>query len=119
LSGDQVRAERVVGDVRGRRPLLIDDMISTGGTIEAAANSLIAAGCIPEMTVAATHGLLVGNAPSRLSALPIRRLITTDSVSRSSTPSLPVDVVGIGSLLGEAIDRLHEGRSMADLVDTW
>ncbi len=116
LSGEEVRAERVIGDVRGRRPLVIDDMISTGGTIEAAVNAILAAGAAPEVTVAATHGLLVGTASQRLSALPIRRLITTDSVQRAAELPFPIEVASLGPLLGEAIDRLHTGRSVADLI---
>lgn len=116
LSGQEVRAERIVGDVRGRRPFVIDDMVSTGGTIEASVNALLAAGCIPEVTVATTHGLLVGTAAQRLSALPIRRLITTDSVQRSAELSFAIEVVSLGPLVGEAIDRLHTGRSVGDLI---
>jgi len=51
LSGEEVRVRGIVGEVGGRAPIIVDDMISTGGTIEAAAAALIAAGCLPEITV--------------------------------------------------------------------
>jgi len=116
VSGEEVRAERVVGDVLGRIPLIVDDMISTGATIEAAISALLAAGARPEVTVVATHALLVGTAAQRLAALPIRRLIATDSVAIPEGRRLPLEVVSIGPLLGETIDRLHRGQSLGDLI---
>ncbi len=116
LSGEEVRAERVIGDVRDRAPLVIDDMISTGGTIEAAGQALLAAGARPEITVVTTHALLVGPAVERLSALPLRRLIATDSVVLQVEPTFPIEVAGLGPLLAEAIDRLSQGLSLGNLV---
>ena len=62
VSGAAVRAEQMAGDVAGRPAVIIDDMISTGATIEAAAGVLLAYGARPPFVVAATHGLLVGDA---------------------------------------------------------
>jgi ribose-phosphate pyrophosphokinase len=116
LSGEDVRAERIVGEVRGRAPIIVDDMISTGGTIEAAAKALVAAGCRPEVIVATTHALLVGRAVERLAGLPLLRLIATDTVGRGPEPTLSIDTVSVGLLLADTIDRLHHGRSLADLM---
>lgn len=60
VSDEEVVARNLIGDVRGRTPLIIDDMIITGGTIEAALNPVVAAGAVPKATVVATHGLFVG-----------------------------------------------------------
>ena len=116
ISGDEVRAERVIGAVRDRFPLIVDDMISTGATIEAAIRALVAAGARPEVTVVATHALLVGLAAQRLAALPIRRLIATDSVALPDALRTLVELVSIGPLLGETISRLHRGQSLGDLL---
>lgn len=115
LSGTEVKVRAVVGDVHGRRPLVIDDMISTGGTIEAAVRALLAAGCAPAVSVAATHGLLVGGAVDRLHALPIERLLVTDSVPIGHDLPLPVERVSLAPLLATVIRRLHRGESLADL----
>ena len=115
LSGEEVRVTRVVGDVRDRAPLIVDDMISTGATIEAAVAALLAAGCRPQAVVVATHALLVGSAIERLRALPLRQLVVTDSLPLPDT-DLPLRVVGLAPLLAQAIERLHAERSLADLL---
>jgi ribose-phosphate pyrophosphokinase len=71
LSGADVRVERIVGEVHGRVPIIVDDMISTGGTIAAASQALLAAGCAPPVMVVTTHGLLVGPAVERLRSIPL------------------------------------------------
>lgn len=116
ISGEEVQARSVAGDIRGRAPLIVDDMISTGGTVEAAANAALAAGCVPEITVVATHGLFVGPALERLHALPVHRVIVTDSVAAREGLALPLQVVSLAPLLAEAIRRLHENKSLGDLT---
>lgn len=116
VSGTEVRVRGVAGNVRDRRPLVVDDMISTGGTVEAAIKTVLAEGCIPEFTVVTSHALLVGPSIDRLSALPIRSLIATDSVAIPTGLPLPLQVVSLGSLLAESIARLHESRSLSDLL---
>jgi ribose-phosphate pyrophosphokinase len=112
----EVSVRTLVGDVFARAPVLVDDMISTGGTIEAAAASLLAAVCAPAITVVASHALLVGPAVERLRALPLQRLITTDSVPLAPDLPLPVQVVSLAPLLADAISRLHTDQSLADLL---
>ncbi len=122
LSGEDVTVRAVTGDVHGRTPVLVDDMISTAGTVAAAIGALLAKGCLPEVTVVASHTLLVGPAVERLQSVPVqletapvRRLITTDSVVRETT-ALPLQVESLASLLGEAIRRLHRAESLHDLL---
>ncbi len=116
LSGEAVRVRAVVGEVRGRTPIIVDDMISTGATIEAAAKALLDAGALPDLTVVATHALLVGNAIERLSALRLRRMVASDSVALPVRPALPIQVVSLGPMLAEAISRLNVGESLSDLI---
>lgn len=115
-SGDEVSVHRITGEVRGRAPLLVDDMISTGGTIEAAIVALLAAGCAPDITVVATHGLFVAAATARMSALPVQRYLVTDSVSGTEALPLALQVVSLSPLLAEAIRRLYDNRSLDGLL---
>ena len=116
LSGDEVSVHRITGEVRDRAPLIVDDMISTGGTIEVAIKALREAGCAPDITVVASHGLFVGPARQRLSTVAAQRYIVTDSVPGAVGTTLPVQVVSVSGLLAEAIRRLHDDRSLGELI---
>jgi ribose-phosphate pyrophosphokinase len=112
LTGTAVITQGTVGEVRGNSAIIVDDLISTGSTIEAAVKTLAGAGCREESIVVATHALLVGDAIERLSKLGIRRLLVTDSVaSPSGVSSLPVEVVSLAPLLAEEIRRLESARA--------
>jgi ribose-phosphate pyrophosphokinase len=117
LVGETVRAEELVGEVAGRSAVIVDDMISAGGTIEAAARVLQAFGASGEVVVVATHGLLVASAHKRLGPL-VDRLVVTDSLSPGDHPGLRIEVRSIAALLADAIDRLHGNRDMADLLSS-
>jgi len=116
LSGREVKVQQIVGDVRDRTPFIVDDMISTGGTVAAAVRALTAAGCRPDVTVVATHGVFTDQAADTLRELPIGRIVITDSVARRQDLALPVEVVTIAPLLAEVVARLDRDESLGDLV---
>lgn len=116
VSGREVKVQQIVGDVRDRAPFIVDDMISTGGTVAAAVRALIAAGCRPDLTVVATHGVFTDQAAEVLRALPIGRMVTTDSVAPREDLALPVHIVSVAPLLSDVIGRLDRGESLGDLV---
>lgn len=116
LSGSTVRVEEVVGDVAGRTPVIVDDMITTGATICAAAQAVRDQGAHPSLLVAATHGVLVGPAVQRLRDLPVEHLVVTDSLPLAADFPLPIDIVSIDRLLADAITRLHDDKPLDDLV---
>jgi len=116
ITGEKVSVRGIVGDVQGRAPLIVDDLISTGGTIEAAVKALLQARCAPEITVVASHALLVGPAIERLRDPTVRRLIVTDSVAVLPETPLPLQIAGLGPLLADAIERLHDNQSLSDML---
>jgi ribose-phosphate pyrophosphokinase len=116
-SGADVKVQRIVGEVRDKQVLVIDDMISTGGTIENAIKALLDVGCSPSgVKVLATHALLVGPAAERLLSVPIERMYVSDSVPPPKHFPAPLQAVSLASLLAETIQRLHTERSIAGLV---
>lgn len=116
VSGSEVRVQRLVGDVRGLAPLIVDDMLSTGGTVAAAVRALLAAGCAPDITVVVTHGPFAHPADQVLRDLPIGHVITTNSVAPRSDLALPVAVVDVAPLLADALRRLERGESLTELL---
>jgi ribose-phosphate pyrophosphokinase len=112
LSGHEVEAQSVFGDIRGRQPVIVDDMLSTGATIEAAINALREAGAADPAIVVVTHALLVGDARHTLSRLPIVRLIATDTVPVTDAGSIPLEIASVAPLIAGALG----GRSGSYLL---
>jgi len=113
---DRVESLNVIGSVDGRLAILFDDEIGTGGTMIAAAEAVIAAGA-KEIYVVASHGVLPGDASTRLAEKPyIKEVVITDTVPLSADKvNSKIKVISIAPLLGEAIRRIHEGRSVGEL----
>ena len=97
-------------------PVLVDDMISIAGTVTAAVTALLEVSCAADITVIASHSLLVGPAIDRLSTAGVRRLITTDSVPLSHRPPFGLHVVSPASMLADAIHQLDTNRSLGPLL---
>jgi ribose-phosphate pyrophosphokinase len=116
ISGTEVKVQQLVGDVRDRRPFIVDDMISTGGTVAAAVRALLAAGCRPDITVVATHGVFTPEAAETLQGLPVGRVMTTDTVTPKAGLPLPIEIVSVAPLLADAITRLDKDESLGDLI---
>jgi ribose-phosphate pyrophosphokinase len=107
-SGHEVSVRSVIGEIEGRSPILVDDMISTGGTMIAAIKALLENGCRPDIIVAVTHALPAFPADARLHGLPVRKILATDSVP-PPTGLAPMEIVSLDQLLAETAIRLHEG----------
>jgi ribose-phosphate pyrophosphokinase len=102
-SAHETTVTHVVGDVRDRRCLIIDDMISTGGTIAESAAALRDAGSRGEFIVAATHGLFVEDASERMAAAGVERVYVTDSIAESNRRCPFAEIVSIAPLLARSI----------------
>ncbi|HHP7235105.1 MAG TPA: ribose-phosphate diphosphokinase [Desulfobacterales bacterium] len=109
FSGDEVRVRHITGHVRNRIPVLIDDMISTGGTIVSALEALMDRGCRTPATVVAVHALLVGDAAEKLAARPVAEVIATNSIRRPDTGGLAFRSVDVAGLLAETVKKVHTG----------
>jgi ribose-phosphate pyrophosphokinase len=115
LSGEMVEVQGVIGEVRNLVPVIVDDMLSTGGTIEAAVGALRAAGALEPMTGAVTHALLSGRARDILRRLPMERLFVGNTVPINVEAELPLEVASVAPLIATAIRRNHYDESLVDL----
>jgi ribose-phosphate pyrophosphokinase len=105
-SGVETEVTHVVGDVSNRACLIVDDMISTGGTVAESITALLQAGARPEIIVAATHGLLVLNARKKLDHPGVREVFITDTVCTTEKDWPKLRVISIAPLIASALERL-------------
>ena len=105
----------IIGDVKGKKAILIDDMIDTAGTITLAAQALQDAGATA-VYACCTHAVLSGPAIERLENSIIQEVIVTDSIQLPEEKMSPKIVqVSVSQLIAEAIKRIHENRSVSPL----
>jgi ribose-phosphate pyrophosphokinase len=104
----------MVGDVDGKVAVIVDDMVSTGGTLVHAARMLVERGA-KDVHVAATHGIFAGDAIEQIDASNIDRIFITDTIPMSPAALGRVEVVSIAPLVAEAIMRTHKGLSVSAL----
>lgn len=107
----------LVGDVKGRTAILIDDIIDTAGTITQAADALLQRGA-KEVYVCCTHPVLSGPARERLEASPIKEVVVTNTIPVPPEKRFPkLKVLTVAPLFGEAIIRIHEDLSVSKLFE--
>jgi ribose-phosphate pyrophosphokinase len=104
----------VIGDVVGKRIILVDDVISTGGTLRRAVEALIEAGARPDVRIAATHAVLAGDARERLSHPAIKELIVTDTIPLGLEDRYTV--LSVAPLLASAIAHVNQHKSVSALI---
>ncbi|MFZ5907882.1 MAG: ribose-phosphate pyrophosphokinase [Nitrospirota bacterium] len=106
----------VIGDVKGKNTIILDDMIDTGGTTVQAADALMAKGA-RRVVAACTHAVLSGPAVSRVNESVIEELIVTNTIPLDSKKKQckKLTVLSIAPLIGEAIKRIHEETSISSL----
>jgi len=111
----EAEVTHIVGEVEGKEVLIVDDMVDTGGTLMAAAEILVEKGA-RKIYAACTHPVLSGNTCERIENSPIEELVVTDTIPLDfKGPRNKIKVLSVASLLGEAIKRIHQNRSVSSL----
>ncbi len=116
-----MRGGRLVGDVAGRDVVILDDLVSTGGTLVHAARACREAGA-SSVQAAATHGLFVGKAAETLAGNEIEQIVVTDTVPPFRLPAelaaRKLTVLSAAPLVAEALRRIHTGGSLVELLQS-
>ena len=108
----------IIGEVRGKTAVIIDDEIDTAGSLLEAVGALEAAGA-REIFSCATHGVFSGGALERIAASPITEIVITDTVPLPAGIDDPrLTVLSVAPLFGEAIKRIHRGESVGALFSS-
>lgn len=114
---DSERSEGyIIGDVTGKKAILIDDMLNTGRTFSEAAKIVEKNGAT-EIYAVASHGLFAGKAADLLDAVPIKEILVTDSVDSKERLPKNVEFLSASELIADAIIRIHEHRPVSPLFD--
>ncbi len=116
---EKVEAVNIIGDVEGTRALIVDDEVDTAATMVATADIVLRNGA-REVYASATHPILSGSAVRRIEESSIKELVVTDTIPVNPEKRLPkITVLSVAPLLGEAIRRIHTGRSVGALFDEY
>jgi ribose-phosphate pyrophosphokinase len=105
----------LAGDVKGKTPVIIEDMIRTGGSIIECVKTLIANGAKPEIYVAATHGVFTNASFDKLNIPEIKEVIVTDTIPMPKDAPSKFKVISVAHLFAEAIRRIQNSESITDL----
>jgi ribose-phosphate pyrophosphokinase len=113
---NECSAMNVIGDVKGKTAVLLDDMVDTAGTLCSAADILVKQGA-KEVHACCSHGVLSGPAIERLEASKIENLVITDSIQLQgdALKCKKIKVLTVAKLLGDAILRIHTDDSVSSL----
>ncbi len=116
LGSTRVRTDTLIGDVKDRNVVIFDDIISTAGSVCAAAKLLKEHGAA-EIYVAATHALFCDPGPERIAESPIKEVIVSDTVplTKKAAKLKKLTVLSVADLLGSAISRIHRNESVSSL----
>ncbi|MDE3099756.1 MAG: ribose-phosphate pyrophosphokinase [Verrucomicrobiota bacterium] len=115
-SATDVESMAVIGDIKGKNVLLVDDLTETAGTLTEAAALLKKKGS-KQILACVSHAILGETGIARLKKSAIDELITTDTVQRPAIDSLKITTLSVASLLGEAIKRIHSNESVNSLFE--
>ncbi|MBI4227789.1 MAG: ribose-phosphate pyrophosphokinase [Candidatus Omnitrophica bacterium] len=117
INAEEAEVLDIMGQVRGKTAIIVDDLVATAGSLVEAVKALQEAGA-RDIYAAITHPILSGPATERLRASPLKELVVTDTVPIEAAARLPkVRVLSVAPLLGEAIRRIHREESVSSLFE--
>jgi ribose-phosphate pyrophosphokinase len=116
ISGEQTVIEHVIGEVEDRDVVLVDDMVSTGGSIVDAARIVKEKGA-RKVFIVATHAVLCGNAVERLNKADVEKILFADTIPLPEQKIHRLEICSIAQLLARAIDRIHRSESVSKLFE--
>ncbi len=116
MSGSEVEAQEIIGEVEDRNILMCDDIIATAGTLCSAAKLVKERGA-EKIYVGATHGVFAGEALERIGETSIDEVVVTDTIPlvKQASELGTIKVLSVSSMLGEAIKRIHRNESVSSL----
>ena len=115
-NSDRTESVTVIGDVKGRKAIIVDDEVNTGGSLVAAAETVLEHGAT-SVSAAVTHPVLSEPGSGSLRNSVIDQLIVSDTlpIDNKNTDGMNIKVVSVAPLLGEAIKRIHYNRSVGEM----
>jgi ribose-phosphate pyrophosphokinase len=112
---DKAEIINIIGEVEGKDCFIIDDEVSTGGSMIEACKTLKKAG-VKDLYAACTHGILCGNAVQQIDESPIKEFVTTNTIDQSRFANFEkLTVLNVAKLFGDAIAAIHMGTSVSKL----
>ena len=117
LSGSEIAVEHIIGDVAGRNVVIVDDMISTAGSITEAARICKDTGALT-VVIAVSHAVFCGPAVARLNGSCIDRILVTDTIPECGEQIENLEIVSVAGLLAHAIHNIHFSKSVSSLFDS-
>jgi ribose-phosphate pyrophosphokinase len=116
ISGEQTVIEHVIGEVKNRDVVLVDDMVSTGGSIVDAARIVKEKGA-RKVFIVATHAVLCGNAVEKLNKAEVEKILFADTIPLTDKKISRLEIVSVAQLLARAIERIHRSESVSKLFE--
>ncbi len=120
VSGSEVEAQEIIGEVKDRNVLMCDDIIATAGTLCNAAKLVKERGA-EKIYIGATHGVFAGSALEQLTKAPVEEVVVTDTIplSEEAKKIANIKVLSVSTMLGEAIKRIHRDESVSSLFNNF
>lgn len=115
---NQTEITNIVGEIKNKKIIIVDDMIDTAGSVTNGVEALIKNGALPGITIVATHGVFSGPAPQKLNNKNIAEVVVTNSIPMTPERRFPqLKIISAAPLLAEAIKRNYQNQSISELFD--
>ncbi len=111
---EKPKARNIIGEIEGKDAYLLDDEIASGGTMLEAMDFLLKMGAA-SVACGAVHGVLTGNAADKLTKSPAREIVVCDTIPAEHKKTEKMKVLTVAPMFGQAIQRIHLGRSISEL----